>query len=69
MLFNNSLFKEKHRQVCLKTNQKQRKPFDVQAARVQGTEMEKYVLRKAVSDEAPKVFILFQHFISIDKEK
>ena len=30
----------------MNTKQKQRKPFDVRAARVQGTEMEKYVLKK-----------------------
>lgn len=40
---------DKHRDVCSKTKQKVRKPFDVRAARVQGTEMEKYVLKKQSS--------------------
>ncbi|KAJ3369034.1 Zinc finger C2HC domain-containing protein 1A [Kappamyces sp. JEL0680] len=47
---------EKHSTVCVKTRSKNRKVFDVRAARVAGTEMEKYVLKKAASaaEEPPK---------------
>ena len=40
----------------MKTSSKQRKVFDVRAARVAGTEMEKYVLKKPPGTEAPVVF-------------
>ncbi|KAJ2999332.1 Zinc finger C2HC domain-containing protein 1C [Globomyces sp. JEL0801] len=44
---------EKHVAICSKANTKQRKVFDVKAARVQGTELEKYALR-APKEEPPK---------------
>lgn len=49
ILFN----KDKHKEVCYKTKTKQRKVFDVQAARVAGTEMEKYVKNIGKAEPIP----------------
>jgi hypothetical protein len=47
-----------------------RKAFDVRAARVAGTEMEKYVMRKgaAIYDDPPKV-VSVHYFDKIEKEQ
>ncbi|KAJ3309414.1 Zinc finger C2HC domain-containing protein 1C [Boothiomyces sp. JEL0838] len=44
---------EKHLVICEKANSKKRKVFDVKLARVQGTELEKYALKKKDQPEEP----------------